>query len=54
MYSPDPLIDGQDIQKFPEGNYVKGTASNGMKFEGWINPESSELSTFFPVFEWTK
>jgi hypothetical protein len=30
--------------------YIKGIASNGIKFEGWL--ENGELKSFYPVDDW--
>ncbi|MBQ2804103.1 MAG: EndoU domain-containing protein, partial [Lachnospiraceae bacterium] len=32
--------------------YINGTSSAGVKFEGWINKETGQLDSFYPVSEW--
>lgn len=32
----------------------KGTANNGLKFEGWIDPNIGEFESLYPVLEWKK
>ena len=32
--------------------YLKGTASNGLKFEGWIDINTQEIVSYYPVLEW--
>ncbi|QUH29094.1 EndoU domain-containing protein [Vallitalea guaymasensis] len=34
--------------------YVKGTALNGLKFEGWVDDATGEIKSFYPVFDWNK
>lgn len=36
------------------GYYIKGTAKNGMKLEGWVDVATGELKSFYPVFDWSK
>lgn len=37
-----------------DGNqiYINGIAQNGVKFEGWINSETKQLKSFYPVKDW--
>lgn len=32
--------------------YINGISKNGVKFEGWINPITKELDSFYPVKQW--
>ncbi len=32
--------------------YINGVTKNGVKFEGWINPETKQLKSFYPVKKW--
>ncbi len=32
--------------------YINGIANNGVKFEGWINSETKQLKSFYPVKDW--
>lgn len=32
--------------------YINGISKNGVKFEGWINPISKGLDSFYPVKQW--
>lgn len=31
---------------------IQGTASNGLKFEGWINPQTGQIDSYYPVLKW--
>lgn len=33
--------------------YIKGTAQNGLKFEGWVDSATQEITSYYPVLEWT-
>ena len=33
--------------------YIKGTASNGLKLEGWIDINTQEIVSYYPVLEWS-
>ncbi|SFS10344.1 EndoU domain-containing protein, partial [Anaeromicropila populeti] len=33
---------------------VRGEASNGLKFEGWIDINTNKLRSYYPVLEWSK
>lgn len=33
--------------------YIKGSARNRLKFEGWIDRDSGELKSYYPVLNWT-
>lgn len=38
----------------PNNNvYFKGTANNGLKFEGWINSTTETFDSLYPVLEWS-
>ncbi len=32
--------------------YINGVANNGVKFDGWINSETKQLESFYPVKKW--
>lgn len=32
--------------------YIKGTAKNGVKFEGWIDIGTQEIKSYYPVLKW--
>ncbi|MMZ67585.1 hypothetical protein D1872_301810 [compost metagenome] len=30
---------------------IQGTAPNGLKFEGWVNPKTGEIDSYYPVLK---
>lgn len=49
QYAKEAFFNQQIIEIGSE-LYIKGIASNGMKFEGWL--ENGELKSFYPVEDW--
>lgn len=45
---------GIKISSSNNKTYFKGISSNGLKFEGWINPDTEEFESLYPVLEWQK
>lgn len=61
VYDPSIISDEKMIQwgkeamknAAPIGNNVRsitGTAENGMRFQGYINAETGEITNFHPIF----
>lgn len=46
-------FDSREVYTTPgKQRYINGISKDGVKFEGWINSETNELDSFYPVMEW--
>ncbi|MNP84482.1 hypothetical protein D3C76_1838080 [compost metagenome] len=51
----DGISQNQVIHLEDQGKeLIKGTATNGLKYEGIRNVDTGEIENFWPVFEWSE
>ncbi|MGN7941437.1 MULTISPECIES: CdiA family toxin C-terminal domain-containing protein [Bacillaceae] len=53
-YSQEAMENGTEYITRGGQQVVQGTASNGLKFEGWKNPTTGEIESMYPVLELKK
>ncbi|MGC6770095.1 CdiA family toxin C-terminal domain-containing protein [Enterococcus sp. LJL51] len=41
-----------EVRKDNKNLYFKGIAKNGLKFEGWKNPDTGDIDSLYPVSKW--
>lgn len=54
LWANEAYKNGIKISSSNNKTYFKGISSNGLKFEGWINPDTEEFESLYPVLEWQK
>ena len=67
LFNPD-CVSVDDLRKWAEEAFdgvtavpvkqtqlrIRGTADNGLKFEGWIDVNTQEIRSYYPVLDWGK
>ncbi|WP_435924011.1 CdiA family toxin C-terminal domain-containing protein [Paenibacillus sp. DYY-L-2] len=51
-YCQEAMDNGTEYLTRGGQQVIQGTASNGLKFEGWKNPTTGEIESVYPVLEW--
>ncbi|MED1781410.1 CdiA family toxin C-terminal domain-containing protein [Brevibacillus fortis] len=51
-YCQEAIDNGTEYLTKGGQQVIQGTASNGLKFEGWKNPTTGEIESVYPVLEW--
>ena len=47
----EAMENGIDNGNIREGRYISGTASNGLRFEGYIDSTTNTITNFHPVLD---